>query len=207
MYSNINDTTHDTPRGGMDLADTLQDGLLELMCGVTFILAGGLMLADLGALLGVLPAAWIPLWPAMRKASLKRMGVDAAAVSDRQKIRMAMLISLLVGILLFIFALGLYSFTGDGAGWLPSAAIDWLGMNFPLFLGAGIALVIALTGGILQISRLYAYALWILAVFWAGHLRGIEPPLYFILAGAGLALAGAALLARFLRRYPARQDG
>ncbi len=80
--------------------------------------------------------------------------------------------------------------------------VQFLHSYFEFIFGAMIALAVALIGYWWQVPRWYPYAALVFIFFTAQQWLGLPFHLAFAIPGAIIAVAGVALVVRFLRKYP-----
>ncbi len=187
--------------GEIHYADTHQDGLLDIFIGLYALLAGVFFLTELVYLAGAIPVIFLPLWQPARKNTLRRQGLEEIPKSQKQNTRLVILGALFLGLLTFSAALGLYLAISFDS--LPSEWIGWIGEYFFFALGVLIAAMMALSGWMTGIRRLYGYAALILLFLVPGQVLGITLPLTMIALGVVILICGLVIYGNFIRRYPA----
>jgi hypothetical protein len=182
-----------------------QDGLLDIFIGV-YALAFGLgIVADTildfsfaVIMPGALVAVFLPIWiEAKRKITMPRIGFVKFGAKGSNKL-FAVLLGLLVAGLGVFFAFTLATTIQNGRPvWFET--IFQYGM---VLIGLGGAVISSLFAYTMGLKRLYGYGLLWFALFASGQFLSV-PFEYLLLAiGSVIIASGAALLVRFMRRYP-----
>ena len=176
-----------------------QDGLLDLFLGA-LLAAWGLTMET--ALTGMAGVWFVVLFPvfllARRRITYPRLGYAQFTKDrrNRRKLTALFTVTALMG-LMAAFLWSSQSFPG---------LRDWLHRYIVIFFGGLIAAVLLFKAGISGVRRLYLYAAVILAAFAASQWSSVRFQYSFIVSGAVILVSGAVVLARFLRRYPVRQE-
>jgi len=176
-----------------------QDGLVDLFLGALLLSWGLTMETMLGGMGGVWFVVFFPiLLLARRRITYPRLGYARFTRDRRNRRSLAALFTAtaLLG-LLVAFLWSSQSFPG---------LRDWLHRSIEIFFGGLIAAVLLFKAGISGIRRLYLYAAVILISFAAAQWHTVPIQYSFIVSGAVILVSGAVVLARFLRRYPVRQE-
>lgn len=180
----------------------LQDGILDILCGLCLITWGWMTEAGLAGMGGMVFAVVYPTGFAIRKKLIApRIGHVRLKEQVVRSKRM-----LMVGLFTFTAVAGLVVYmASDSQAGDMRAKLDSLGsmvLAFPLAL---IATVIGLVYGA---KRGHAYAIAIMLSFLICHLsfaegsRWNEPTLPLIMSGAIVLSTGVALYTRFVRQHP-----
>jgi hypothetical protein len=185
----------------------LQDGVLDILCGLCLLGWAALMEAGQGALGGILFATIYPTGTALRRKLIEpRLGHVALKGGEMRSKRL-----LLMGALTFTAIAGVVIFLlstppltpEDGAG-IRDRLAD-LGV---IVLGLPLALIATVVGFVYGAARAHGYAAWIMAAFVMGHLvypedaAWAEPSLPLALSSLAPLLVGVVLFTRFVRDYP-----
>lgn len=175
-----------------------QDGLLDLIIAASILALGLNEASDSAIWYFVALMVMINYVPLKNRITFPRLGY-AKFKSTRGGINLKMF-GILVLVVLVLGVVGIVLFLGSGSS--PSSLTQSIRQG-PLLLYALLGLVgFSLFGLVVQLNRLYLYALLSVLIFGGGHLLDLPFPLpFFILAAAVLAV-GAGLLTRFLRKYP-----
>jgi hypothetical protein len=177
-----------------------QDGLLDIFVGV-YILGFGLgVWADVtleygfGSIMpAILIATMLPIWiAAKRKVTMPRIGFVKFSTRGATKL-MAVLIGLAVAGLGMFLAFTVFR----RAPWL-----DVIFQNGLILMGIGSLAVCVLFGYSMGLKRLYAYGVLALMALAIGHFVGIFFAYPVMALGTTVVAVGAALLIRFVRKYP-----
>jgi hypothetical protein len=176
-----------------------QDGLLDLLAGLTVLLIGagwvmGFVLASV-----VVPPVALVLWPLLRmRVTEPRLGHVRFNHQRMLNLRAGVASLLATGVILG--GLVILKATQQGP---PSAFERWLAPAIPALVLALLSLCCA---GALQLIRLAAYA-FVFAVsgLFIATLQA-EPGWAMIVGGGTVGLAGVVMLGRFLRAFPPLHD-
>jgi hypothetical protein len=178
-----------------------QDGLIDMIIGWSMIGFGLNMAFDNSAFLFF---AWLPIIfyvPFKNRITVPRIGYVKFTASNRIVIG-----AVLAGLLVLL--LGLFVFFLAGPDLIPTQISVWLRQNYMLLLGSIAALCFVGAALLTSITRLYAYAIIIVAIFAGGTWLDINPPIFVIATGLLIEAVGIWLLVRFLRKYPlASEEG
>jgi len=178
-----------------------QDGLIDMIIGWSMIGFGLNMAFDNSAFLFF---AWLPIIfyvPFKNRITVPRIGYVKFTASNRIVIG-----AVLAGLLVLL--LGLFVFFLAGPDLIPTQISVWLRQNYMLLLGSIAALCFVGAALLTSITRLYAYAIIIVAIFAGGTWLDINPPIFVIATGLLIEAVGIWLLVRFLRNYPlASEEG
>ena len=192
-----------------------QDGLLDMGIGLIITTFGISMAYDMAYMPGIIAGVGIPVWPRLQKRFLARR-IGHVSFGEARQARMRREKTFYKLFFAATALLGIGAFFVFAKLVLPTVAelivIPGLGPSLfsrdllTTFVLAPIAVIGALTFATLaywkQAPRFYGYAVWSLAVVFAGPLVGIEPPIYGVIWGAGITISGIVLLARFIARHP-----
>jgi hypothetical protein len=181
-----------------------QDGLIDIIIGF-YALAFGLgiildIVYDFGfaaIMPAILIAIILPLWiHAKRKITMPRIGFVKFGARESNKLFAVLVGLMVVGLgVSILFAVAMVQ---DG----PPFWLDILFQYGMIVIGLGSAVIASLFAYSMGLKRLHGYGLLILALFTSGHFLSI-PFQYLLLAiGSVIITSGAALLVRFVRRYP-----
>lgn len=192
-----------------------QDGLLDIFLGVALLLfAVTPLLADQG--LGdfwssvVMGCGWLVAWAglllAKRHVTVPRMGRVKPGPARRARQSRIVAISAVV-----LFAGVLAGFAVYLLPQPDARLLDWL---IPAALGLAAFGMFALCAHLLDLPRLYGYGILVGLAAPAGELlyrHGAAAhhgwPTAFGIAGSAIAIAGAVMLARFVRAFPVVREG
>jgi hypothetical protein len=181
-----------------------QDGLLDIVIGL-YALAFGLgitidRLFDLNfaaIMPAILIAIVLPIWiQAKRKLTMPRIGYVNIGTKGTNKL-FAIFVGLMVAGLGVFFVFTLATVQNGTPFWLE--ILFQYGM---IVVGLGSAVIASLFAYTMGLKRLYGYGLLTFALFASGHFLSV-PFEYLLLAiGSIIIASGAALLVRFIQRYP-----
>ncbi len=176
-----------------------QDGLLDLFLGALLAAWGLTMETTLKGMAGVWFVVLFPIFLlARRRITYPRLGYAQFTKDrrNRRKLTALFTVTALLG-LMVAFLWSSQSFPG---------LRNWLHRYIVIFFGGLIAAVLLFKAGISGVRRLYFYAAVILAAFASAQWSSIRFQYSFIVSGAVIFVSGVVVLARFLRRYPVRQE-
>ncbi len=177
------------------------DGLLDLMLGLMILVLGLTWWQNVAVLGAVFPAACASLWRPLRRRLVEpRMGFVEFSGSRDLKVRTFHFG--LAGFFAGTAVLGALVFALWKYGALPQPA-EWIA-GFPLVLLAIPAAGFALFTGC---RRYYFYSLLLLVAAIELVVQGLEPHAGLLASGVVITLSGAAVLARFILRFPANRSG
>jgi hypothetical protein len=178
------------------LQKSWDDGLLDLFSGIGLLLIGIAWQFDIVPLGTIAPALLVPLWKPVRQRLIEpRAGYAEPGARTRQRMTQGMTMLLGVGVLSLLLGILLFTFVRGGG----EVSASYLVPGLPaILLGVGVALA----GQTFAVPRLFAYAA-LLAVVGLTTVALELPPAPSMLAGGFImTVAGALLLARFLRENP-----
>lgn len=176
------------------------DGLLDIFIGLGALLSGLLLFTDMFYLIGIIPATLLPAWQAARKVTLKRQGIDEIPGAQQDKTRLMILFGLFLGVLAFLAVLGLFmALTIES---LPSELVTWIGEYSIFVLGALIAGLLAISGWLTGIHRMFGYAALLILFLVSGEILGLRPPITITVFGLVITAWGIRLFVLFTREYP-----
>ncbi|MDP6839885.1 MAG: hypothetical protein QF724_13195 [Planctomycetota bacterium] len=184
---------------------TLDDGLLDILCGICLISWGIMMACDVGGLGGITFAVCFPALMALRKKLVEPRIGSVRLKRSTLKLKQLML----MGLFSFTFVLGLAFFVMSNSG-APKAPAEWLesfGNPARLMFAFILALVSTVLGFVFGARRAHGYALGILAVFSATPFLAPQHPWAemtapLVISGLLPLGFGCWLLLRFLRHHP-----
>lgn len=177
------------------------DGLIDIYIGLIIFSFGMLILADLGWMVGVFVAVFLPTWLAAKQslttsrltdAEIKQAEAHGVAAAKVRLFVLAM-IGLMMGLVaFFLLTLGI----------TPESWRLWFGENFALLAGMFGGIVLAVIGAIIKAPRFYVYAVLSVVIIAIGSMLGVEFPLTLVALGAIILGVGAVFLIQFLRTHP-----
>jgi uncharacterized integral membrane protein len=182
-----------------------QDGLLDIIIGL-YALAFGLgIVADkildfsFAVLMpGILIAIILPIWiQAKRKITLPRIGYVNIGTKGSNKL-FALLIGLSVAGLGVFFLFTMMTFQNGRPEWIETILLQY-GM---IWIGLGAAVIGSLFAYTMGLKRLHGYGFLTLALFVSGYFLSVPFEYLLLVAGSVIIASGAALLVRFVRKYP-----
>jgi hypothetical protein len=173
------------------------DGLLDILLGVTFIGAALAMWYDVVWLFSILPVTAFFLWqgfkarvtaPRMTEAEIDRATRHEAHIRQRK----LTVVSLLTG-LLVLGMVALLAFQIDA---------PWMDSLWPMVMMAIGLVIIAMPGYAFGARRFYTYAA-VTLVFWLlCYWLALPAPLAVVLPGVMLLIGGVTVFGTFLRTHP-----
>jgi hypothetical protein len=181
-----------------------QDGLLDIFVGV-YALAFGLgIVADTlldfsfaAFMPGVLVAIFLPIWiEAKRKITMPRIGFVKFGAKGSNKL-FAIFTGLLVAGLGVFFAFTLVTLHDGRPVWIETML--QYGM---LLTGLGGGVIASLFAYTMGLKRLYGYGLLWFTLFASGQFLSVSFEYLLLTIGSVIIASGAALLVRFVRKYP-----
>ena len=182
-----------------------EDGLADTFVGLGVLLAGLMMLWDWEISLGgVWVVIWMPLWLSAKRSITARRVPDAKVSSEQHSGALKAAI-FMCSMLIALVAVAMVVIWGQVSGNIPTWVLAGLREYLMVVLGLIGAVVIGVAGWISGFRRLYAYALLTAGASVVGYLLGASIALVVILMGGVVALWGAVLLIRFVRRYPVQE--
>lgn len=187
----------------------LEDGVIDILCGLCLIGWGLLVEAGQAAMGGVLFATVYPSGLALRKRLIEpRIGHVALPGTEVRAKKL-----LLIGLFTLTAVLGVVAFllatpelSPDGSG--GSAFADRMAALGILVLALPLTLAATAMGAIFGAARAHFYAVWIFTAFLVVHLTAptdsawAEPSLPLAISGLAPLLMGLGLFTRFLRSHP-----
>ena len=176
-----------------------QDGILDIFVGLSILLFGLWILADMAHLAGAFVAIFTPIYAQVKKQiTVPRLGYVKFAPSRTAKskktislLTITVVLALIPGVLLFI--------TTESGFQAPIQFLIEYGM---IVIGVAWMALLALVAHITEISRLYAYSAVFCAIFTVGYFLSIPFFYYPITLDAAILLSGSYLLTRFIHEYP-----
>lgn len=170
-----------------------QDGLIEILIGIVFILYGSVLLAGKAGFIGL---CWLPailIVPFKKKITVPRMGFVTFRSSRKIKITKASLIMLISGVAALLFILLNFHTKGITA---------WIDNNMILLIGIFVAIPPFIGAFLLNIRRFYFYSLLIACIFFVEHFFIGSFPYNSLIFGLILLTSGTIVLIQFLKKYP-----
>ena len=179
-----------------------EDGLADLMIGLSVLLGGLYILADWDVPLGaVWVVLWLPLWLSAKKSITARRAPNVEISEKRYAGMMRAAAFVVIVLVLLVFA-GSVLLWGQSTGavplWFETALREYL----TVVLGLVGALVLAIAAWLSGLNRLYAYALLTAIAFVGSYLLHAPVALAVAVAGGTITLWGLAMLSRFVRSHP-----
>ena len=170
-----------------------QDGLIDVFAGLVFILYGIVMLTNNAPFLGL---CWLPailIWPLKKKITVPRMGFVVFSETRKLKLTKAGLITLITGIVAFLFILSVLK---------PGGLFAYID-NYAILLVGLLAAVPPLAGAFFTgIKRFYLYAILFFSVFAGEQFFIGTAPFNFLIFGIILFCIGIFVLVQFIKKYP-----
>jgi hypothetical protein len=175
-----------------------EDGIIDIVLGAVFLGWGSLLAVGPAGLVGLLVPLALGLWYAGKRCvTIPRVGLVIPSKKMENKYRNYAALLLAAGIILLA---GVVIWQVSGGGTLREHSLGLLG----LVIAGGISTAAFL----LDVKRLYAYAVLLFIAFTSGE--ALNPSILtmdtflvsVILAGGIIVLSGIVVLIRFLRKYP-----
>ncbi|MGE0554305.1 MAG: hypothetical protein AB7R55_12835 [Gemmatimonadales bacterium] len=174
-----------------------QDGSVDLFAGLIAGAIGISWLLDLVWLGPTAPVLLVPFWAVLRRRVVEpRLGRVRFRPERMRRIRRGHLAALAVGVVALSVALGLFLTTGDAA---PG---EWSRRLVPALPGALVGLGCGVSAVAFGLPRMMAYAVLFLLAGLGAAVFDLDPGWSLFGGGVVTALAGVALLARFVRAFP-----
>jgi hypothetical protein len=181
-----------------------QDGLLDIVIGlyaVAFglgIVAGKILDFSFAAIMpGILIAIVLPIWiQAKRKITMPRIGFVKFGTRGSNKLFAIFLGLMVLGLGVF-FVFTLATFQNGRPVWIET--VFQYGM---IVIGLGSAVIASLFAYTMGLKRLHGYGLLTFALFASGHFLSVPFEYLLLVIGSVIIASGAALLVRFVRKYP-----
>ncbi len=170
-----------------------QDGVIEILVGIIFILYGSVLLAGKAGFIGL---CWMPallIVPFKKIITIPRMGFVTFHSTRKIKMTKIALVIFIAGA--FTLLLILLNYKGQGlSGWINDNLIFLIGLfvAFPPLVGAYS----------LGVKRFYFFAVLIACVFFVEHFFVGSFPYNALIFGLILLTSGTIVLIQFLKKYP-----
>ena len=176
-----------------------QDGILDIFIGLSILLFGLWILADMAYLAGAFVAIFTPIYAQVKKQiTVPRLGYVKFTSSRTAKIQKNILVLVIAGVLTLIPAVLLFKTTEQGI----LAPIHFLIDYGMIVIGVSGTVLLSVVAYISDIRRLYGYSVLFFATFTGGHFLSIPFSYYLVMLGAVILLSGAYFLIGFLHEYP-----
>jgi hypothetical protein len=181
-----------------------EDGLLDLLVGLSVLLGGLYILVDLDIPLGgAWVVLWLPIWLSARKAITARRLPYVEIPQEQYAGMMRAATFVVITLTLAVFA-GSIILLGHSTGSVPEWFVIGLRQYLTVVSGLLGALVLAIAGWLSKLNRLYAYALLTAVAFVGGYVLRAPTSLAVALVGGCITLWGLRMLAGFVRKHPIR---
>lgn len=176
-----------------------QDGVLDIFIGLSILLFGAWILADMAYLAGAFAAVFTPIYAQVKKqVTVPRLGFVKFGPTRTAKTQKTVLVLVLVGVMAFLPGVLLFATTEMGILAPIRLLIDY-GM---IVIGIAGAAVLSVVAYLSELRRLYVYAALVLTLFVSGHFLTAPLPYYLMTLGTIILLSGLYLLIAFQRKYP-----
>lgn len=176
-----------------------QDGVLDIFIGLSILLFGAWILADMAYLAGAFAAVFTPIYAQVKKqVTVPRLGFVKFGPTRTAKTQKTVLVLVLVGVMAFLPGVLLFATTEMGILAPIRLLIDY-GM---IVIGIAGAAVLSVVAYLSELRRLYVYAALVLTLFVSGHFLTAPLPYYLMTLGTIILLSGLYLLITFQRKYP-----
>jgi hypothetical protein len=147
----------------------------------------------------ILISVVLPIWiQAKRKITMPRIGFVKFGARGSNKL-FAVLLGLSIAGLGVFMAFGVSMATGQNGRPFWFEILFQYGM---IWIGLGAAVIGSLFAYTMGLKRLHGYGLLTFVLFVSGHFLGIPFEYLLLTIGSVLIASGAAILVRFVRRYP-----
>jgi len=174
-----------------------QDGTMDLFAGLIAGTIGIAWLLDLVWLGPIAPVLLVPFWALLRRRVVEpRLGRVRFRPERTRRIRRGHLALLAVGLVALSAGLGLYVTTRE------AAPVEWTRRLVPALPAALLGLGCAVAALAFGLPRLGGYAVVFLLAGLSVAAADLDPGWALLGGGVATALAGVALLARFVRAFP-----
>ena len=170
-----------------------QDGLIEILVGLVFILYGSVLLAGKPGFIGL---CWMPallIVPFKKMITVPRIGFVTFRSSRKIKMTKIGLVLLITGS--FTLLLILLNIKGQGFG-------AWIHDNLNFLIGVIVAIPPLVSAYALAIKRFYIYSIFLACVFFIEHFFVGSFPYNASIFGLILFVSGTIVLVQFLKKYP-----
>ncbi|MCA9962307.1 MAG: hypothetical protein KC413_01025 [Anaerolineales bacterium] len=175
-----------------------EDGLLDLMIGLSILGFGLDMAADNAAFL-VASWIWVVVYmPLKNRITFPRLGY--VRFDDEQDTKKRLLLLLVIGVVVGLLFFGMVVFESQDS--LPVSFANWLRTYHMMLIGGLFALPLLGAWLWTAVHRFWIYAVLLEVLIYVGIQIGLEPAVYTMLPGGVIALLGLVFLLRFLHKYP-----
>ena len=179
-----------------------EDGLADLMIGLSVLLGGLYLVVDWDIPLGaVWVVLWLPLWLSAKKSITARRAPNVEISEVRYAGMMKAATFVVITLVLLVFA-GSLLLVGQSGGLVPSWFVTGLREYLTVVLGLVGSLVLTIAAWLSGLNRLYAYALLTAVAFVGSYLLHAPAGLAVAVVGGVVMLWGLVMLSRFVRSHP-----
>lgn len=176
-----------------------QDGILDLLVGMSTILFGIVALSDQSSYLAFLILIALAYLPLKQVYTIPRMGfVEFTQVGQKRRrgsLQIVGGIAFLLGILVY------YALAGN----IQDGLLDFVANNLIYVLGLIAGLILGSIGFFLNLPRFYFYGVVTMASIWGTGLLSIDSGYGVLAAGLFIILVGISTMVRFLSNSPAQR--
>lgn len=176
------------------------DGILDIVVGVSILILAGVMGYDIPALIGLIGIPLTLYIPIKDSVSVPRIGFIKFEAEKATRNRLIIL--LLFGLIVLL----ILAFLGPIQNWL-SAPFATMVRNNDILIFAGIMAGILFIGGqILKNSRFWIYSLLSLALVTVAYFFGFRVWIPVLVVGIAMEAVGLTKLINFLKKYPKNRE-
>ena len=177
-----------------------EDGILDLIVGVSVLMLAGVMGFDLPSLIGLIGiplALYIPF-----KDSLTIPRIGFIQFEAKKNTRRRLISLLLIGLAAFV----VLAFLGSINNWVSSSFTEIVRNNDVLIFAVILAGILFAGGEILNNSRFRIYSILSLALALAAYFIGFRVWIAVLVAGLTMEALGLSKLINFLKKYPVKEN-
>lgn len=173
-----------------------QDGSVDLFAGIGALCIGIAWITDTVVLGPIAPVIIISLWVPFRRRLIEpRLGHVRFDVARRRRLRRAHLVMFAIGCLALLLGVAtFFHFRGERA--------DWLHDVIPALPGVLLGVGAVQAAFMFDMPRFAFYAIGFVLGGVGVAVAGIDPGWSLLAGGVIATIAGAVLLARFMRNFP-----
>jgi hypothetical protein len=176
-----------------------EDGILDLVVGISILMLAGVMRFNFVALIGLIGIPLIFYIPLKDRVTIPRIGFIQFEAEKTTRRRLISL--LLIGLAAFI----VLALLGPIQNWLSSSFTEIVRNNDVLIFAVILAGILFACGQILNNSRFRIYAPLSLALVIAAYLIGFRVWIPVLSVGLTMNALGLAKLINFLNKYPVNE--
>ena len=177
-----------------------EDGILDLIVGVSVLMLAGVMGFDFPSLIGLIGiplALYIPF-----KDSLTIPRIGFIQFEAKKNTRRRLISLLLIGLAAFV----VLAFLGSINNWVSSSFTEIVRNNDVLIFAVILAGILFAGGEILNNSRFRIYSILSLALALAAYFIGFRVWIAVLVVGLTMEALGLSKLINFLKKYPVKEN-